>query len=1540
MSGASARIGWRDPVACAPSLSLRPSPATLALTEALTLALVDLRNAWTPPGPGHGLASSATQPGRHWQAIRGAFRFCGVRSLEVLCGLMQEVMATAGDSPSSSVLHALDSACSVLLASLSSLKEGRSVPAGWLLPAWRELATHVPGPAPSASSMISLSVVDESAATCAAQAAWLPSTVSPAVHDVCAEVLDTMLLDLLRAESGSEALRASLQDMKRLFVQVVRTQTDTHHRLRWVVLLAYVELLAADAPMELTLAKKNLSLAIRGIRQAVQQSSLSIATLPDRLVREVVFQIGLFAPASPISQSLRDSFRLDWQLSAPCGGSGIELVSEQKAQWFARCEALESEWPHLGFDERHQQIREIAGALDALSDIAPLASVAASLSDLVSALRTASAEADLPLVAGVLIARMAVRAYEGSDPEQRSERAAQAHDAHDAHEALQALLDEALSVPLSSTGTSERHWWQTLNGVAPGLQRAAAMAALRSALRSVLTEAEQQLGLMIESGDSAGALRDMISTLDRVCGALVIAGAVTATRMAETLRQELCCAEQTAATGADCASSVDWQPLAMQWVQLCHWVETWTAWDNTHHGSPRPRDPLAAGIPAQSFDASPEAVLAAIGELPASSPEPADCRVDSLPGEALPGDRLEQIFIQEATQRLSRLRQALSGWAGNSSAGLPTSIAEEAHGLAGSAATVGRQRLHDGALALEQAVDYLVRLPAASQHPHADVLMHAVQVLEHELQPLPAGHPDASIPDSAMPDSAMSDALDALLMISRHPAAPSDQPAQAHEEASDQSAMAVDTLSADAELLAVFSEEAAELFPLLAKQMHDWLAHPQDEKLRSAILRLLHTLKGSARMTGQTMLGERLHRMEHEVAQRARTNSPPDPDLHGLRRELGELLAEAGLPAELQPHADAGASPSSVPATTLSQPEASSQERSPAEGVNTAPRLRNDLLERASGSAAELLVGAVRATEELQRQRQTVAELADNLLRLRTQLRELELQSESRISAQAQPSASAFDPLEFDRYTRLQELTRMTAESLADLTSLQRTLGRQTDSATAMLSLQARHARLLQSDLRRAGMQAFSGIKLRLRHLVRQVAAETGRDVRFELDGAQIEIDRQQLERLSGALQHLIRNAIVHGIELPDQREQAGKPRCGVVRLSLAQQGGELRLQISDDGRGLDLARIRARALELGVLDSAAVIDDAGLAELIFHPGLSTAEEITGLAGRGIGMDAVRAAVMHMGGALKVDSLSGAGTCITLGLPQLLSTQQVLVVSAGTQAIALPASMVQQLMQPSEAVLRQAIQEGSIEWQRQTMPLRSLNELLGLSGVPVIGTAAAHRASVVILRQLDQWLAMIVGEVLGHREVVVKQAGAQLAGVTGLAGATLQGDGSVLLIMNPLQWFDHLAPHRRIPRMSASSDPIFDNAPLVMVVDDSLTVRRVSQRLLERHGYRVAVARHGIEALEQLREITPAAMLLDIEMPRMDGFELLSRLRADARLQSVPVAMVTSRAAERHRSHAMQLGANAYFGKPYRDQELFDWLASWAPVPQALPTAA
>jgi chemosensory pili system protein ChpA (sensor histidine kinase/response regulator) len=378
----------------------------------------------------------------------------------------------------------------------------------------------------------------------------------------------------------------------------------------------------------------------------------------------------------------------------------------------------------------------------------------------------------------------------------------------------------------------------------------------------------------------------------------------------------------------------------------------------------------------------------------------------------------------------------------------------------------------------------------------------------------------------------------------------------------------------------------------------------------------------------------------------------------------------------------------------------------------------------------------------------------------------------------------------------------------------------------------------------------------------------------------------------------------------------------------LSEQGAELRLQVSDDGRGLNFVRIRERAVSSGLLSADAEPDSDSLTQLIFESGFSTAEQVTGLAGRGIGMDAVKATIVAMGGAIKVESQSGLGTSVIMALPKSSSTQKILLVSDAHQKIALPSAMVQQVLTMSSSSANKIITEDFIQWQDKKITLCALSDLIR---EPAVTHSASDRISFLILHQLDDWIAVKVGEVHGHHEVVVKSPGPQLASVPGLMGAAMLPDGDILLVMNLLQLHAHAVLNPITRSISATIVPEHV-PPLVMVVDDSLTVRRVSQRMLEKQGYGVALARHGAHALELLSQISPAAVLLDIEMPTMDGFELLSRLRSDERFRTLPVAMITSRMAERHRQHAMHLGANAYFGKPYREQELLDWLAQCAPV--------
>ncbi len=733
------------------------------------------------------------------------------------------------------------------------------------------------------------------------------------------------------------------------------------------------------------------------------------------------------------------------------------------------------------------------------------------------------------------------------------------------------------------------------------------------------------------------------------------------------------------------------------------------------------------------------------------------------------------------------------------------------------------------------------------------------------------------------------------------------------------------------ELLASFREEAADLLPQLELALHAWQQHPDGSEPPRQLLRLLHTLKGGARMAGRLALGEAFHAAEAEIA--ALAQQPADTVLRALpvlqARFDGWMQGSMPAAPAAAPAAHAGAAGdcgqeqgAAVPhdaATDAASPApqddpaGAARQRAQTPPELPAPQLRvsADRLARVADAAAALWVGNGGIADAAQDQRLAVASLSEDLARLRAQLRELEIEAESRIVAHASPGGDAgFDPLEFDRYTRLHELTRLMAESLADLAGTQRGLARQVERLASAASLQARDLRRFGLDLQAMRSQPLRTIEPRLRHLLRQAAQEAGREATLRLAGADVEIERSVFDRLAGPLGHLLRNAVVHGIEAPEQRLAQGKPRAGAVTLGAALAGSELRLWLHDDGAGIDRARVRSRALAIGLLGAHDEPDDAALAALIFAPGFSTASEVTALSGRGIGMDAVRAELQALGGRIAVDSVAGQGCRFTLTLPVALASLPVLLATAGTRRIALPAAQILQVVQPRAGQVEQAAGGRQLAWRDSRLALRHLGEALGERCSLPAGDA--ERLPVVIVGEGERRLALQLDSVQGQRELMFRHPGPQLSRVPGIAGATLLGDGSIALILDPFRLPD-------TPPAVAEPAP---ERPLVLVVDDSLTVRRASQRLLERHGYAVALARDGLEALERLVERRPAALLLDIEMPRMDGFELLATLRADAGLCDLPVVMITSRIAGRHRERAQQLGVLGYLGKPFDEEAL------------------
>ncbi|MES2261465.1 MAG: Hpt domain-containing protein [Pseudomonadota bacterium] len=755
----------------------------------------------------------------------------------------------------------------------------------------------------------------------------------------------------------------------------------------------------------------------------------------------------------------------------------------------------------------------------------------------------------------------------------------------------------------------------------------------------------------------------------------------------------------------------------------------------------------------------------------------------------------------------------------------------------------------------------------------------------------------------------------------------------------------------DPDLLPVFLEEGADLLPQIGQALRAWQRNPADFSHANLLQRVLHTAKGSARMAGAMRLGQHAHEIETHIENMVHAGSATPQAFEELLAHYDHallLFEHLQHPAEPQP--EQPAAPDAAAATVA---EARVEDSAPAPsatavgdsdntgGAAKAPlvRVRADILDRLVNQAGEISISRSKLENEVGTLRSSLSEFSENLGRLRRQLREIEMQAESQIASRmAISSEREFDPLEFDRFTRLQELTRMMAESVNDVASFHESLARSVDSASGDLGQQARMTRDLQRDLMRVRMVPFASISERLFRVARQSAKEVDKRVNLDIRGGSVDIDRSVLERMAAPFEHLLRNAIVHGVETRAQRASAGKNETGELLVQVSQQGNEVVLEFSDDGAGLDLQRIRAKARSVGLLLEGEDISDSEAAELIFEAGFSTADALTELAGRGVGMDIVRSEAQALGGRVDIASESGKGARFTIHLPLTLAVTQVVLLVANGKTYALPSTLVEQVLQMKEGALGEARTRGHVLLQGQPAPLHYLPAMLGEAGAQ---PAQQRSSPVLMLRNGNERLALHVDDVLGNREVVIKNIGPQLARMAGIAGATVLGSGEIVLILNPVALAQHLAHH---PELRARSQAVAGSAPaaqpssrVIMVVDDSLTVRRVTQRLLEREGYQVVLAKDGVDALEQMQDRLPDLMLVDIEMPRMDGFDLTRNVRGDEKSRDIPIIMITSRSADKHRNYAMQLGVNAYFGKPFQEPVLVGAIAGLlAEVPAAV----
>ncbi|USD21788.1 Hpt domain-containing protein [Microbulbifer variabilis] len=603
-------------------------------------------------------------------------------------------------------------------------------------------------------------------------------------------------------------------------------------------------------------------------------------------------------------------------------------------------------------------------------------------------------------------------------------------------------------------------------------------------------------------------------------------------------------------------------------------------------------------------------------------------------------------------------------------------------------------------------------------------------------------------------------------------------------------------------------------------------------------------------------------------------------------------------------------------------------------------RVAAELLEELVNLAGETAISRGRLEEQMSEFGLALDEMDSTLLRLNEQLRRLDRETEAQILFRQEQLAEQdgdFDPLEMDRYSSIQQLSRSLLESTSDLMELRSTLDNKARDTETLLLQQSRVNTELQEGLMRSRMVPFSRLVPRLRRIVRQVSAELGKQVELVFSNVEGELDRSMLERMVAPLEHMLRNAVDHGIEMPDARRAAGKAERGRIDVALAREGSEVVLTIRDDGAGVNLIRVREKAVENGLMRPDAELSNTEILQFILQAGFTTAEKVTQISGRGVGMDVVSAELKQIGGSVHINSEAGAGTEFVVRLPFTVSVNRALMVKIGEDLFALPLNTIEGIVRLSPFELEHYYRssDARFEYAGELYEVNYFGTLLKSGAQPKL-SVDDMQLPVLLVRSEGHAMALQVDAIRGSREIVVKSLGPQFSGVQGVSGATVTGDGSVVVILDA-----HALLRRQATQLARPDIPQLqlqveeqpereERQQTVMVVDDSVTVRKVTTRFLEREGYLVSTAKDGQDAVIQLQDKVPDLILLDIEMPRMDGFEVARHIRSSSRLRDIPIVMITSRTGSKHRDHAMSLGVNHYLGKPYQEDVLLEAIREYA----------
>lgn len=968
-------------------------------------------------------------------------------------------------------------------------------------------------------------------------------------------------------------------------------------------------------------------------------------------------------------------------------------------------------------------------------------------------------------------------------------------------------------------------------------------------------------------------------------------------------------------------------------------------------------EPLTAS-PVQDEPESEEPELAEQPAEPETPNDDAEAQESPAISEALADasdDDLIGIFLDEGLEIHSAIGECLAQWRDEPDelSGV-TQLQQELHTLKGGARLSDVDPIADLADAWSEALDPLIA-GASNQQSLLALSDRALAALKVMLTSLEDG-------DKPEPDT---DLIEALKTAHEAAAAEAEEPEQTGSDE-----------QVDPEVLEIFLEEAGEIMDQLEQLLDDWRKEPANHAFNQEAQRALHTLKGGARLSQLSHLGDQAHALETRLIDLG-GNAPDDSQWQSITADHDAIIA---MVAEIRQRFDSGAAtpepaPESKPearpelkpepqpeADATPQAEEPEQPSAPAPAAATpaAPepkpakppakarkkasdnqraaqetiRVSAPLLDELVNLAGETSITRGRLETQTSDFGHTLDEMAATIERLREQLRRMEIETEAQILFSAEKEhgpdyGDDFDPLEMDRYSSIQQLSRALTESSSDLADLRETLSDRVRDTETLLVQQSRINTELQEGLMKTRMIPFSSMVPRLRRIVRQISGELGKKVDFDVRNAEGEMDRNILERMIAPLEHMLRNALDHGVEAPADRTKAGKPETGEVVLSLTREGGDVVLRMMDDGKGIPSSVIRDKAIRQGMMREDEDLSEREILQFILQPGFSTAQQVTQISGRGVGMDVVASEIKQLGGSLDIDSALGRGTTFTVRLPFTVSVNRALMVSTGEDFYAIPLNTIEGIVRVSTYELEEYYKPDAplYEYAGQEYRLQYLGSLLNSDHQPKL-QGQALPLPVILVRGAEQPMALQVDNLMGSREIVVKSLGPQFGTVRGVSGATILGDGNVVVILDlpAMIRSDILSERQRLASLEKAREAARyeEQITTVMVVDDSVTVRKVTSRLLERNGMEVILAKDGLDAVAQLQDHKPDVILLDIEMPRMDGFEVASFVRHDDNLQDTPICMITSRTGEKHRERAMAIGVNEYLGKPFQETELLE----------------